>query len=185
MAKKAESTHKAASPGVSYTVTAIRWLLAALILSNVLINFANVVARYLFLSPIFWAEDVISYSLVWCVFLGAALVTWDDRHISVDIASSAFPPWLKITSKVLGALCLLVIAVLVVPRSWETATMMAQNDQRTAVSEMPLVIPHSAVLVGFLLISIAALARVVDLLRHPAQVLKESEQISPSSDMTE
>jgi hypothetical protein len=38
------------------------------------LNFSNVVGRYVFHAPIFWAEEAMIYTFVWCVFLGAVFV---------------------------------------------------------------------------------------------------------------
>ena len=62
-----------------------RFLVAALILTSIAINFANVIGRYVFFSPIIWAEEVMIFIMVWCVFIGAVLVTWDGRHLRMDL----------------------------------------------------------------------------------------------------
>ncbi len=49
----------------------IRAVLGSLIFLGVLINFANVVGRYVFLKPIIWAEEILVFIMVWCVMLGA------------------------------------------------------------------------------------------------------------------
>jgi TRAP-type C4-dicarboxylate transport system permease small subunit len=151
---------------IAWIREAVRLLLATLILLSVLLNVGSVVARYVFLAPIFWAEQVIIYMMMWCVFTGAALVTWDDRHLSVDIVSTVLPRRVQIVLKIAAGLFLIMLAALVIPQSWEASVLMIRNDQRTAVAELPLAIPHGALLVGFTLILLAALARVVVLLRH-------------------
>lgn len=66
---------------VSIVLGVIRAVLGALILAGVGINFANVVGRYVFLKPIIWAEEVLVFIMVWCVMLGATLVTWENQHL--------------------------------------------------------------------------------------------------------
>lgn len=143
----------------------LRLLLGTLIVASVAINFSSVVARYLFLNPIYWAETVITYLMIWSVFLGAALITWDDRHLNVDIVSAVFSRPLKMIAKLLGAICLFAIAVLVIPLSWQVTEMMVRFDQRTAVGNLPMVIPHSAVLAGFSLMALAGLIRIFMLVK--------------------
>lgn len=145
---------------------AVRLLLATLILASVVLNVTSVVARYVFLAPIFWAEQVIIYMMMWCVFLGAALVTWDDRHLNVDIVSSVLSRRTQTVLKIVAAACLVVLAALVIPQSWDATTLMIRNDQRTAVAELPLAIPHGALLAGFVLIFLTGIARGVVLFRH-------------------
>jgi len=146
-------------------VSGVRWLLGALILVSVALNVASVVARYVFMSPIFWIEPIIIYMMIWSVFLGAALVTWDDRHLNVDIVSATMPGPVRVVARVAAMVALVVTAALVVPQSWEATTLMIRNDQRTAVGDLPLAVPHAALLVGFVLILLAGLARIVVLVR--------------------
>lgn len=161
-------THPQRSPRrIEEVLTAcVRWFLGILILVSVLLNVVSVVARYVFMSPLFWVEPIITYMLLWCVFVGAALVTWNDRHLNVDILSTLMPPWFQKLAKVLGLLMLIATALLVVPQSWEATSMMVRLDQRTAVGDLPLSVPHSSLLVGFVLIVLAGVARLVVMLRH-------------------
>jgi TRAP-type transport system small permease protein len=49
---------------------------------------AQVVARYLFRSPISWSEEWARFALIWLAFLAAALVMAEGRHIAVDVVSA-------------------------------------------------------------------------------------------------
>ncbi len=57
--------------------------IGAIILIAIAINFANIVARYMFLAPLDWAEEVLVFLVIWGVCLGASAVTYDkppSRH---------------------------------------------------------------------------------------------------------
>ena len=60
------------------------FLAAALIVCSLLL-FVNVVLRYIFLAPIYWAEEFVRYLMVWMVFIGASQVTLWGGHVAVDI----------------------------------------------------------------------------------------------------
>ena len=62
----------------------IRAVLGALIFAGVALNFANVVGRYVFFKPIIWAEEVLVFIMIWCVMLGATVVTWENQHLRMD-----------------------------------------------------------------------------------------------------
>lgn len=144
----------------------IRLLLGTLILFGVVINFSNVVARYVFFSPLVWAEAIITFGLIWCVFLGVVLVTWDERHLRIDIVSLAAPTWFRTTAKVAEMICMLFMASLIATQSFQVTMMMIRNDQRTAVEDLPLSVPHSALMVGFVLIAIVALSKIAVMARR-------------------
>ena len=82
----------------------IRAALGALILAGVALNFANVVGRYVFWKPIIWAEEILVFIMVWCVMLGATLVTWENQHLRMDAVYHLAPPrlrrWLNLVSTV-------------------------------------------------------------------------------------
>ena len=52
-------------------------------LAAVLINIANVIGRYVFSYPIFWAEEVLVFMVIWAVFL-SAVVDHLQRRAPVD-----------------------------------------------------------------------------------------------------
>ena len=140
-------------------VTAPRTIIGVAILVSILINFANIIGRYILLAPIIWAEEIMIYIMVWCVFIGAILVTWEGRHIKMDLLSTAFPsPWKEIVNSimVIGFIAGAVFAVL---QDWTVTSMMVRLDQRSVVAEIPMSIPHSALLFGFAAMALAIIAR--------------------------
>jgi C4-dicarboxylate transporter, DctQ subunit len=64
------------------------FLAGGIILCSLLL-FANVVLRYLFLAPIYWAEELVRYLMVWMIFVGASQVTLWGGHVAVDIVPRA------------------------------------------------------------------------------------------------
>ena len=50
-----------------------------------LLLFVNVVLRYVFLHPIFWAEELTLYLIVWVVFIGGSVIVRTRGHIAVDV----------------------------------------------------------------------------------------------------
>ena len=60
------------------------FLAGAIIVCSLLL-FVNVVLRYIFLAPIYWAEELVRYLMVWMIFIGASQVTLWGGHVAVDI----------------------------------------------------------------------------------------------------
>jgi TRAP-type C4-dicarboxylate transport system permease small subunit len=69
----------------------LRLAVGAMFLVIVALTIAQVAARYLFDRPLIWSEEVAKLLLVWLVFLGAAAVTFDGRHLDVDVLFRAMP----------------------------------------------------------------------------------------------
>jgi TRAP-type C4-dicarboxylate transport system permease small subunit len=140
-------------------LTVPRFIIGVLILAGIAINFANVIGRYLFLAPVIWAEEIMIYIMVWTVFVGAVLVTWDGRHLKMDFFSIMLPsPW-KETMNVTATIAFVVACIFVIPQNAVVVDMMQTNDQRSVVAEIPMVIPHFAILLGFGLMFFAILLR--------------------------
>ena len=136
-----------------------RAIIGCMILVGILINVANVIGRYMFLEPIIWAEEIMIYIMVWAVFIGAILVTFDGQHLKMDVFSVMMPSPYKEIINCIALLAFLLVCVFVIPNNWIVVELMFNNDQRSVVAEVPMVIPHFALLAGFVLMFIALIVR--------------------------
>jgi len=136
-----------------YVVSGVLFLIAATI------NIANVVARYVFLKPIFWAEEILIFIVIWTVFVVAGSITYRGAHLCMDLVYNIMKPQLKIAINCLITATFLACCIFTVTQSWKVLTLHYRNDAVTAATEIPLVIPHSALLFGFSFMTIAVLVR--------------------------
>ncbi|AXY41639.1 TRAP transporter small permease [Halomonas sp. JS92-SW72] len=71
-----------------------------------IITTIQVVYRYGFNGSLFWAEEVVIYSIICMSFVGASMGVRHGVHISVDVLNAFVPPainrWLHIIAAVLG-----------------------------------------------------------------------------------
>ncbi|MCE7027142.1 TRAP transporter small permease [Jiella avicenniae] len=65
-------------------------MVAGLALATVLVVI-QVVLRYVFNSSIFWAEELVRYTIVWTAFIGAGMGLRNGKHISVDLLQTFLP----------------------------------------------------------------------------------------------
>ena len=137
----------------------IRAGLGALILVGVGINFANVVGRYVFLKPIIWAEEILVFIMIWCVMLGATLVTWENQHLRMDAVYYLAPPRVRRWLNLLSTLAFLGAGVFLLVQSVRVVAVIAGTGQRSVVAEIPMVIPYGALPLSFGLIVLALLLR--------------------------
>ncbi len=141
-------------------------LVAVLLLAAVAINFSNVVGRYLFSQPLGWADEALGYLQIGFVVIGAALVTRANGHLRMDALEQVLPARIRRLLDVTAAILTFLVSIVVVAMSWRIVSGMLANDTRTVVLEIPLAIPYSAFLVGFALIALFALVRVIAVLRR-------------------
>ncbi len=143
-------------------IAGVRTLVGAAIFVSIAINFANIAGRYLFSAPVLWAEEILNYLMVWSVFLGAVLVTWEGRHIKMDLLSVRIPsPAREIVNAIAVAVFAAVCTFMVV-QSWTATRVAMQIEQRSVAAEIPMALAHAGVLLGFAGMLIAVLFR----LRH-------------------
>jgi TRAP-type C4-dicarboxylate transport system permease small subunit len=142
-----------------FIVSMPRFIIGSLVLFGIAVNFGNVVGRYLFLSPIIWAEEIMIYIMVWTVFTGAILVTWEGRHLRMDFFTIMLPSPYKEILNFLGVITFIVVCFLVLPQNYTVVEMMFRLEQNSVVSEIPMVIPHFALLLGFSLMLVGIVYR--------------------------
>jgi len=59
-------------------------------LCTILVN-ANIFTRYLFNTPIYWAEEVATSLFIWTVFIGSAYAYRIHAHLGVDVLVKLLP----------------------------------------------------------------------------------------------
>jgi TRAP-type C4-dicarboxylate transport system permease small subunit len=140
-------------------------LAALLLLAAIAINFANVLARYLFLASIYWADEAMVFLVIWSIFLAAIAVTYDGSHLTMDLFSARLPPrWQRALDTAIAAVCLATFAFM----AWQAVTVvrtLLRNDQRSIALDMPIAVAHAALLVGFAAMALVCAIRLS--LRQP------------------
>jgi len=142
-------------------VSALRVIAGVLLILSVALNFANVVGRYCFGFSIYWAEEVMLFLMVGCVFLGNGVVAWSGRQIRMDVIVGMMPPRARDAFHRLAELALIVTSLAIVWFAWPVIRDLHQFDQRSQSAEMPMWIPQIMVPLG---LSIMALLVAIRLL---------------------
>lgn len=143
----------------SVVVMIPRVIVGAAIFLSIGLNCANIVGRYVFQAPIVWVEEVLIFLMIWSVFIGAVLVTWEGRHIKMDLLSIMMPSPVKEIFNFIGALIFVVVCGLVVVQSWTVTSLMSELNNRSPAADLPMVIPHLALLLGFSAMLLAVIVR--------------------------
>ena len=94
-------------------------LIAILLGIMTLLTFANVVARYVFNSNIFWALELTVFLFAWLVLLGASYAVKKTAHLGVDaLVNTMNPAKRRVAALVVAAACIL-YAFLLLKGSWD------------------------------------------------------------------
>jgi TRAP-type C4-dicarboxylate transport system permease small subunit len=147
--------------GVRALVSVLRILAGGLLVASVSLNFANVIGRYFFNTSIFWAEEIMLYLMVACVFLGNGVVAWSGRQLRMDVIVAMMPAQVQKMLALVAELTFVVVAVAIVVFAWPVIRDLWLFDQRSQSAEIPMVIPQIMIPIG---LSIMAFLVVIRLL---------------------
>jgi TRAP-type C4-dicarboxylate transport system permease small subunit len=147
--------------GVRALVSVLRVVAGVLLVASIALNFANVIGRYFFNASIFWAEEIMLFLMVGCVFLGNGVVAWSGRQIRMDVVVGMMPEKIRAALNLLAELVFIGTALLIVSFSMPVIRDLYNFDPRSQSAEVPLYSPQSLIPIG---LSIMAFLVVVRLL---------------------
>ena len=154
--------------GVRGLLAITRTVAAVCLISSVTINFANIIGRYFFSISIPWAEEIMLFLMVGCVFTGCCAVAWEGRQIRMDVVVNMMPPKLRELVNALSELVLIGAAIAVSVFAWPVIRDLAAFDERSQAANFPLVIPQAMVPIGYTLMALLVAIRLVVIWRRGA-----------------
>ncbi len=147
--------------GVHRINTFLRVVAGGLLVASITLNFANVIGRYFFNASIFWAEEIMLYLMVGCVFLGNGPVAWSGRQIRMDVIVAMMPARVRDALHVLADLVLILTALAIIVFSFPVIRDLFNFDQRSQSAEMPLYIPQSLIPIGLGIMAVMVAVRLI------------------------
>jgi TRAP-type transport system small permease protein len=147
----------------------IELVLAFAFILAVLLNFTNVVGRYLFGISLLGSDELQVFIIVGVTFLGAAVVTRRNQHLRMDVLVQFMPAWLRLALRVIEQLLLIALAGFVISQSFFYARQMLRIGRTSDMAGVPMWIPHGTVALGFTLILIVVLWRLIGIVRRSPQ----------------
>src|SRR5580700_3881214 len=154
-------------------VKGVRWLLIVTrtvsgicLLASVAINFINIIGRYFFSVSIPWAEEIMLFLMVGCVFTGCCAVAWEGRQIRMDVVVGMLPANVRQFLALLSELAMIATAAAVAVFAWPVISQLAAFDERSQAANFPLVVPQAMIPIGYSLMAILVAVR---LLHRPSR----------------
>jgi TRAP-type C4-dicarboxylate transport system permease small subunit len=147
--------------GVRWLLTLTRAAAGIFLISSVAINFANIIGRYFFSVSIPWAEEIMLFLMVGCVFTGCCAVAWEGRQIRMDVIIAMMPTKVHDLFHLLSDLVLIAAAAAVTAFAWPVITQLAAFDERSQAANFPLVIPQAMVPIGYTLMALLVAVRLL------------------------
>ena len=130
-----------------------------LVLAAVAINIANVIGRYVFDAPVSWAEEVMSYGIIWGVFIAVAAITYQGNHLRMDLLVLSVRGWFARAVGALTIVLMVLCSVFMMIQSARVVQLYASTGETSMGARIPLVYAHAALLVGFFMMTLAVIVR--------------------------
>lgn len=122
----------------------------------------EVIARSVFNSPTLWAVEISTYAIIAAGFLGSAFVLRRGRHLEINLLTSRLPhsmqTWMGVITDACGAAFCFVVCL-----SGMRFVELSQIMGAVSVSELrvPLWIPQLTIPIGFALLGLEFLSRIM------------------------
>ena len=131
--------------------------LALAFIFAVLLNFTNVVGRYLLGLSFLGSDEVQIFIMVAMTFLGAAVVTRRNLHLRMDVLVRFLPAPVRVALRIAEQALLAALAGFVLTQSYFYALQIWRIGRTSDMAGVPMWIPHATVALGFALILVVAL----------------------------
>lgn len=145
-----------------------RWL-GVVFCGVVLLNFVSAAGRYLGGHALLGADEVQVYTMVWLLFLGAALAAVCGVHLRMDVLSMRLPPRLAAWRQHFEALLTLAVCAGMAWVSFDFMRQILAMEQRSDAAGIPMWIPHLSAAVGFAAMALQAAWQLINAARRTAR----------------
>ncbi len=135
---------------------------AILVIASMAVVGYGVVLRYFFGHPQVWTDELVSFWLVAIVTLGAADVLRRGGHIGIDLVTNRLSARLQAWLDILGLVSVLLFSTVLTVSGWQMVEFSwSVGLLPSGYLEVPLWIPQSLIPIGFALMGLAALHRLI------------------------
>lgn len=145
---KAASQPEAGAGLARAALSAVRTLLGAVLVGLVLLNVVNAVARATG-RVVIGVDEVLIYGMIWMVMIGMLLVTADRSHIALEILTARVGPRGRCILSIVTHAVMIGACGYAAVQSFGFIQRVTATGQTSMALGMPMLIPHSALLVGF------------------------------------
>jgi C4-dicarboxylate transporter DctQ subunit len=139
---------------------ALETVLALLLIGAVILNFINVLGRYLLGRTLVGGDEVQTYAMVWIAFLGAAAVAWRGEHLRMDVVARAYPQGMQRVLRAVEVLLIVLVVGFTLYQSVSYVHSMLALAATSPMAQIPMWIPHSGVALGLVLLLVATFLRI-------------------------
>lgn len=114
----------------------MEWAIMLSMSGMVIVVFLQIISRYVFSVSLSWSEEVARLLFICLVFMGAAVLARQQKHLTVTIVVDLFEPHIRHGLLALASLVGMICGWYLVQGGW--AVMMREWDQLTPALQFPM-----------------------------------------------
>ncbi|MRG87265.1 TRAP transporter small permease [Salinibacillus xinjiangensis] len=92
----------------------LRYLCSFLLLVIVVVTLLQVFFRFVLDSPLTWTDELSRLLLVWVVFLGVGVVSFDDKHLAVNMLQENMSPRVHLITTFIMRIIIMIFLVILI-----------------------------------------------------------------------
>ncbi len=73
----------------------LEWLMVLIMSIIIVVTVTGVVARYVFIDPLYWTDELNLTLFVWLIFIGIAVAVKNQENMRIDFFTSLLPKKLQ------------------------------------------------------------------------------------------
>lgn len=152
----------------------VRIVSAVLLFLIIVMTIAQVIFRFVLGSPLTWTDELSRFFLIWMVFVGAAAVSFDDKHLAVNIFQEDMAPRTRLITDLV--MRVVIIAYLAVVAYAAIDLVIVAQYNRSGALDIPFSYWRAAVPVGFVLVIAYTIIRsIIDIKNYKSGKLNKNE----------
>jgi C4-dicarboxylate transporter DctQ subunit len=115
-----------------------KYFAVAIITAIVIIVFSGTIARYFFKDPLFGADRLATYLMVWLGFIGFQIATSKLRHIEIEFLKSRVSPGVKYIMSLITALFAAVFLFISTVLAYQYMELSREMGDKDVVLDIPI-----------------------------------------------
>lgn len=136
------------------------WSCRAAIVTMSGLVLTQVVLRYVFRSPLMWAEEASIFLMIWMAFVGAGIGIRRGAHIAMTLLVDRFPSWVRLTALAISSVATILFLITV---AWQGALLTVfVADQPSPALRVSMAWPYLVLPIGAVFMITQIIATLLD-----------------------
>jgi len=155
-----------------------KFIVGLLAFSATMVAFYGVISRYILRRPPDWAEEVVTYLIIWAVFISASILAAEKGHVAATLIVERFSLKTRRYLAVFNGVVALGFCVAVSILGFKIVSAAYINDERSITAlRFPVWIPYLSVATGCTLVALRYVLRLFRLVFsfQPSEIMETHE----------